>query len=115
MRLQVKSDGSVLDPAEQSYVLEQVSHKTCLKFCEILFFSSLVNFLLFSNIFVPFIHSWFWGEKYFFSYWIDLQNPDSDPQIKQKLKDSVMLENTTVTWTVQPDGTIFHKKKKDGL
>ncbi|XP_060773194.1 macrophage mannose receptor 1-like [Neoarius graeffei] len=58
VRLQVKSDGSVLDPAEQSYVLEQ---------------------------------------------------------IKQKLKDSVMLENTTVTWTVQPDGTIFHKKKKDGL
>ncbi|KAM9450183.1 putative C-type lectin domain family 20 member A [Clarias gariepinus] len=32
-------------------------------------------------------------------------------QIKQKLKENGMLENTTVTWSVQPDGNIFHLKK----
>ncbi|KAF4071322.1 hypothetical protein AMELA_G00271890 [Ameiurus melas] len=56
MRLQVKSDGSVFDPAVQSSILDQ---------------------------------------------------------IKQKLKENGMLENTTVTWKVQPDGNIFHKKKDD--
>ncbi|XP_053474803.1 C-type lectin 1-like [Ictalurus furcatus] len=34
-------------------------------------------------------------------------------QIKQKLEEKGMLENTTVTWKVQPDGNIFHKKKDD--
>ncbi|XP_053087075.1 putative C-type lectin domain family 20 member A [Pangasianodon hypophthalmus] len=58
MRLQVKSDGSVFDPAVQSSILEK---------------------------------------------------------IKQKLEDNGMLENTSVTWKVQPDGDIFHKKKKDDL
>ncbi|XP_053475463.1 macrophage mannose receptor 1-like [Ictalurus furcatus] len=29
-------------------------------------------------------------------------------QIKQKLEGKGMLENTTVTWKVQPDGNIFH-------
>ncbi|KAF4071327.1 hypothetical protein AMELA_G00271920 [Ameiurus melas] len=56
MRLQVKSDGSVFDPAVQSSILDQ---------------------------------------------------------IKQKLKENGMLENTTVTWKVQPDGNIFHKKRDD--
>ncbi|KAK2865878.1 hypothetical protein Q7C36_001934 [Tachysurus vachellii] len=56
MRLQVKSDGSVFDPAVQSSILEQM---------------------------------------------------------KQKLKEHGMLENTTVTWRVQPDGNIFKKKKGD--
>ncbi|XP_053533560.1 C-type mannose receptor 2 [Ictalurus punctatus] len=56
MRLQVKSDGSVFDPAVQSSILDQ---------------------------------------------------------IKQKLEEKGMLENTTVTWKVQPDGNIFHKKKDD--
>ncbi|XP_053533567.1 putative C-type lectin domain family 20 member A isoform X2 [Ictalurus punctatus] len=51
MRLQVKSDGSVFDPAVQSSILDQ---------------------------------------------------------IKQKLEEKGMLENTTVTWKVQPDGNIFH-------
>ncbi|XP_058240051.1 macrophage mannose receptor 1-like isoform X2 [Hemibagrus wyckioides] len=32
--------------------------------------------------------------------------------VKQKLEEHGMLENTTVTWRVQPDGNIFHKKKK---
>ncbi|XP_053086696.1 C-type mannose receptor 2-like [Pangasianodon hypophthalmus] len=58
MRLQVKSDGSVSDPAVQSSIFEQ---------------------------------------------------------IKQKLEENGMLENITVTWKVQPDGNIFHKKKKDDL
>ncbi|XP_053533565.1 putative C-type lectin domain family 20 member A [Ictalurus punctatus] len=56
MRLQVKSDGSVFDPAVQSSILDQ---------------------------------------------------------IKQKLEEKGMLENTTVTWKVQPEGNIFHKKKDD--
>ncbi|XP_053533568.1 macrophage mannose receptor 1 [Ictalurus punctatus] len=56
IRLQVKSDGSVFDPAVQSSILDQ---------------------------------------------------------IKQKLEEKGMLENTTVTWKVQPDGNIFHKKKDD--
>ncbi|KAF7686796.1 hypothetical protein HF521_015189 [Silurus meridionalis] len=56
VKLQVKSDGSVFDPAVQSSILDQ---------------------------------------------------------IKQKLKENGMLENTTVTWAVQPDGNIFHKKKKN--
>ncbi|XP_027004168.2 CD209 antigen-like protein D [Tachysurus fulvidraco] len=56
VRLQVKSDGSVLDPAVQFSILEQM---------------------------------------------------------KQKLKEHGMLENTTVTWRVQPDGNIFKKKKDD--
>ncbi|XP_047671920.1 C-type lectin 1-like [Tachysurus fulvidraco] len=56
VRLQVKSDGSVFDPAFQSFILEQM---------------------------------------------------------KQKLKEHGMLENTTVTWRVQPDGNIFKKKKDD--
>ncbi|XP_026994737.2 macrophage mannose receptor 1-like, partial [Tachysurus fulvidraco] len=56
VRLQVKSDGSVFDPAVQSSILEQ---------------------------------------------------------LKQKLKEHGMLENTTVTWRVQPDGNIFKKKKDD--
>ncbi|KAK3506224.1 hypothetical protein QTP70_028083 [Hemibagrus guttatus] len=56
VRLQVKSDGSVFDPAVQSSILEQV---------------------------------------------------------KQKLKEKGMLENTTVTWRVQSDGNIFHKIKDD--
>ncbi|KAG7314251.1 hypothetical protein KOW79_022747 [Hemibagrus wyckioides] len=30
-------------------------------------------------------------------------------QIKQKPKEKGMLENTTVTWRVQPDGNIFQK------
>ncbi|XP_027004145.2 macrophage mannose receptor 1-like [Tachysurus fulvidraco] len=34
-------------------------------------------------------------------------------QMKQKLKEHGMLENTTVTWRVQPDGNIFKKKKDD--
>ncbi|KAB5518272.1 hypothetical protein PHYPO_G00163840 [Pangasianodon hypophthalmus] len=55
MRLQVKSDGSVFDPAVQSFILE------------------LIN---------------------------------------QKLEEKGMLENITVTWRVQPDGNIFHKKKR---
>ncbi|XP_058240226.1 macrophage mannose receptor 1-like [Hemibagrus wyckioides] len=58
MRLQVKSDGSVLDPAVQSSILEQV---------------------------------------------------------KQKLEEYGMLENTTVTWRVQPDGNICQKRNKDDL
>ncbi|XP_047671859.1 C-type mannose receptor 2-like [Tachysurus fulvidraco] len=58
VRLQVKSDGSVLDPAVQSSILEQ---------------------------------------------------------IKQKLKEHGMLENTTVTWRVWPDGNIFKKQNKDDL
>ncbi|XP_058240549.1 macrophage mannose receptor 1-like [Hemibagrus wyckioides] len=58
LRLQVKSDGSVLDPAVQSSILEQ---------------------------------------------------------IKQKLAEKGMLENTTVTWRVQTDGNIFQKKNKDDL
>ncbi|XP_058240115.1 putative C-type lectin domain family 20 member A [Hemibagrus wyckioides] len=57
VRLQVKSDGSVFDPAVQSSIVEQ---------------------------------------------------------IKQNLKEKGMLENTTVTWRVQPDGNIFHKIT-DGL
>ncbi|XP_053335764.1 macrophage mannose receptor 1-like [Clarias gariepinus] len=36
-------------------------------------------------------------------------------QIKQQLEGNGMWENTTVTWKVQPDGHIFHKKKKDKL
>ncbi|XP_047671862.1 macrophage mannose receptor 1-like [Tachysurus fulvidraco] len=56
VRLQVKSDGSVLDPAVQSSILEQM---------------------------------------------------------KQKLNEHGMLENTTVTWRVQPDGNIFKKEKDD--
>ncbi|XP_027004146.2 aggrecan core protein-like [Tachysurus fulvidraco] len=56
VRLQVKSDGSVFDPAVQSSILEQM---------------------------------------------------------KKKLKEHGMLENTTVTWRVQPDGNIFKKKKDD--
>ncbi|XP_060720064.1 C-type mannose receptor 2-like [Tachysurus vachellii] len=36
-------------------------------------------------------------------------------QMKQKLKEHGMLENTTVTWRVQPDGNIFKKKNKDDL
>ncbi|XP_047671881.1 C-type mannose receptor 2-like isoform X2 [Tachysurus fulvidraco] len=56
VRLQVKSDGSVFDPAVQSSILEQM---------------------------------------------------------KQKLKEHGMLENTTVTWRVQPYGNIFKKKKDD--
>ncbi|XP_053087047.1 C-type mannose receptor 2-like [Pangasianodon hypophthalmus] len=36
-------------------------------------------------------------------------------KIKQKLEENGMLENTSVTWKVQPDGNIFHKKKKDDL
>ncbi|XP_058240553.1 macrophage mannose receptor 1-like [Hemibagrus wyckioides] len=55
VRLQVKSDGSVFDPAVQSSILEQ---------------------------------------------------------IKQKLKENGMMENTIVTWWVQPDGNIFQKQKK---
>ncbi|XP_047672644.1 putative C-type lectin domain family 20 member A [Tachysurus fulvidraco] len=58
VRLQVKSDGSVLDPAVQWSILEQ---------------------------------------------------------IKQKLKEHGMLENTTVTWRVRPDGNIFKKKNKNDL
>ncbi|XP_058240008.1 macrophage mannose receptor 1-like isoform X2 [Hemibagrus wyckioides] len=58
VRLQVKSDGSVLDPAVQSSILEQ---------------------------------------------------------IKQKLAEKGMLENTKVTWRVQPDGNILHLKNKDDL
>ncbi|KAG7314248.1 hypothetical protein KOW79_022744 [Hemibagrus wyckioides] len=54
VRLQVKSDGSVFDPAVQSFILEQIT---------------------------------------------------------QKLKEHLM-ENATVTWRVQPDGNIFHKKKQ---
>ncbi|KAG7314249.1 hypothetical protein KOW79_022745 [Hemibagrus wyckioides] len=57
VRLQVKSDGSVLDPAVQLFILELM---------------------------------------------------------KQKLVENGVL-NTTVTWRVQPDGTIFHKKKRDDL
>ncbi|XP_053335755.1 C-type lectin domain family 10 member A-like [Clarias gariepinus] len=34
-------------------------------------------------------------------------------QIKQKLEENGMVQNTTVTWKVQPDGNIFHKKRKD--
>ncbi|XP_027004144.2 C-type mannose receptor 2-like [Tachysurus fulvidraco] len=56
VRLQVKSDGSVFEPAVQSSILEQM---------------------------------------------------------KQKLNEHGMLENTTVTWSVQPDGNIFKKKKGD--
>ncbi|KAG7314244.1 hypothetical protein KOW79_022740 [Hemibagrus wyckioides] len=52
VRLQVKSDGSVLDPAVQSSILEQM---------------------------------------------------------KQKLEEYGMLENTTLTWQVQPDENIFQK------
>ncbi|XP_053087130.1 putative C-type lectin domain family 20 member A [Pangasianodon hypophthalmus] len=58
MILQVKSDGSVFDPAVQSSILEKIN---------------------------------------------------------QKLEENGMLENTTVTWKAQPDGNIFHKKKKDDL
>ncbi|KAB5518362.1 hypothetical protein PHYPO_G00164890 [Pangasianodon hypophthalmus] len=35
-------------------------------------------------------------------------------RIQQKLEVHGMLENTTVTWSLQPDGNIFYKKKKDG-
>ncbi|XP_053474802.1 C-type lectin lectoxin-Lio2-like [Ictalurus furcatus] len=56
IKLQVKSDGSVFDPAVQSLMFEQ---------------------------------------------------------IKQKLEEKGMLENSTVSWRVQPDGNIFHKKKDD--
>ncbi|XP_058240200.1 putative C-type lectin domain family 20 member A [Hemibagrus wyckioides] len=56
MTLQVKSDGSVLDPAVQSAILEQ---------------------------------------------------------IKKKLKENGVMENTTVSWRVRPDGQIFHNKKDD--
>ncbi|XP_046699396.1 putative C-type lectin domain family 20 member A isoform X2 [Silurus meridionalis] len=58
VRLQVKSDGSVFDPALQAFILEQM---------------------------------------------------------KQKLEENGMLENTTMIWKVQPDGNIFNKKKKDHL
>ncbi|XP_047671869.1 macrophage mannose receptor 1-like isoform X5 [Tachysurus fulvidraco] len=34
-------------------------------------------------------------------------------QMKKKLKEHGMLENTKVTWRVQPDGNIFKKKKDD--
>ncbi|KAG7314241.1 hypothetical protein KOW79_022737 [Hemibagrus wyckioides] len=34
-------------------------------------------------------------------------------QMKQKLKEKGMLENTTVTWRLQPDGNIFQKIKDD--
>ncbi|KAM9449831.1 putative C-type lectin domain family 20 member A [Clarias gariepinus] len=54
IRLQVVSDGSVFDPAVQSFILKL---------------------------------------------------------IKQQLEKNGMFENTTVTWSVQPDGNIFHKKK----
>ncbi|KAG7314247.1 hypothetical protein KOW79_022743 [Hemibagrus wyckioides] len=56
VRLQVKSDGSVFDPAMQSFIVDQM---------------------------------------------------------KQKLKEKDKLENTTVTWRLQPDGNIFHKIKED--
>ncbi|XP_053335901.1 putative C-type lectin domain family 20 member A [Clarias gariepinus] len=36
-------------------------------------------------------------------------------QIQQKLDENGMLENITVTWKVQPDGNIFHKKKKNNV
>ncbi|KAM9450182.1 NLR family CARD domain-containing protein 3-like [Clarias gariepinus] len=36
-----------------------------------------------------------------------------DNKIKQKLEENGMVQNTTVTWKVQPDGNIFHKKRKD--
>ncbi|XP_046714907.1 asialoglycoprotein receptor 1-like [Silurus meridionalis] len=36
-------------------------------------------------------------------------------QMKQKLKEKGMLNYTTVTWKVQPDGNIFHKKINDDL
>ncbi|XP_017316379.1 uncharacterized protein LOC108260519 [Ictalurus punctatus] len=57
LKLQVKSDGSVLDPDVQSSILLQ---------------------------------------------------------IKQKLRENGMSENTTVTWRVQSDGNIFYKEKKRG-
>ncbi|XP_027004171.1 C-type mannose receptor 2-like [Tachysurus fulvidraco] len=34
-------------------------------------------------------------------------------QMKQKLEEHFMMENITVTWRVQPDGNIFHKKNKE--
>ncbi|XP_058240160.1 macrophage mannose receptor 1-like isoform X2 [Hemibagrus wyckioides] len=56
VKLQVKSDGSVFDPAVQSSILEL---------------------------------------------------------IKQTLEQKGLLETTTVTWRVQPDGSIYYKKKKE--
>ncbi|XP_058262783.1 C-type mannose receptor 2-like [Hemibagrus wyckioides] len=34
-------------------------------------------------------------------------------QIKQKLKDHGMAENSTVKWREQPDGLVFHKQKRE--
>lgn len=73
VRLQVKSDRSVFDPAVQSYVLEQVSHRTSLKFCEILFFNSpVIRFLLFSNIFQTSLILGFWVKSisFLFFFWL---------------------------------------------
>ncbi|KAF7687051.1 hypothetical protein HF521_015444 [Silurus meridionalis] len=36
-------------------------------------------------------------------------------QMKQKLEENGMLENTTLAWKVQPNGNIFNKKKKAHL
>ncbi|XP_053087118.1 secretory phospholipase A2 receptor-like [Pangasianodon hypophthalmus] len=36
-------------------------------------------------------------------------------QIKEKLEENGMLENTTVAWKVQPEGNIFYKKKNNDL
>ncbi|KAG7314242.1 hypothetical protein KOW79_022738 [Hemibagrus wyckioides] len=36
-------------------------------------------------------------------------------QIKQTLKEHLVMENATVTWRVQPDGNIFHKKKQETI
>lgn len=34
------------------------------------------------------------------------------PQIEQRLREKGMPVNTKLTWTVQPEGRIFHKKEK---
>ncbi|XP_053475465.1 C-type mannose receptor 2-like isoform X2 [Ictalurus furcatus] len=71
MRLQVKSDGSVFDPAVQSSILDQVSHMMSLKFGEthISISYSQISFIL--KNFAPFIISCLLGDTYSFSFWLE--------------------------------------------
>lgn len=100
MRLQVTSDGSVFDPAVQLSILEQVGHRTSLKLCGILRFNTLLSLFISSNLLILNMHA--------LLFILHLQ-------IKQKLKENGMLENTKVTWKVLQNGSIFQKKKRDDL
>ncbi|KAK3507530.1 hypothetical protein QTP70_028078, partial [Hemibagrus guttatus] len=108
VRLQVKSDGSVFDPAVQSSILEQIKQKLKEK-------GMMVNTVVTwkgwqccfdysspkkSRTRLELVHLWMPPE---------LAQSLCDSGMKQKLEEKGMLENTTVTWRVQPDGNIFQK------